>query len=67
MWFPMKIRIVAISGKTGEREEITDNLYWFEENLIMSFEDEGYGGYTFEIYVNDVLLTPEIAAKLGSL
>lgn len=48
------VKIIAID-KDGSREEITD-LYWFEENFVHSFHDDGY---TFEIYVYGVMVYPK--------
>ena len=52
------IKIFAIDLRTGERFEITD-LYFFEEQGIHDFNGEAfYSKYSFEIYVNDVIVYP---------
>ena len=47
------VNIVAIDKTTGEREKIND-LYWFEENTVHSFDDDYR--YDFEILINDVMV-----------
>lgn len=48
-----KIRLFALSHKTGEKEEIT-NLYWFMEKGVLNWFGQGYNDrYDFEIVVND--------------
>ncbi len=49
------IQIFAIDEQ-DRREEITD-LYWFEENYIHNFENDGtYNRYKFEIFIDGVLV-----------
>lgn len=52
------LKIFATDKATGEHFEIKD-LYWFEENFVRDFNDEYY---TFEVFVNDVMVYPENAA-----
>jgi len=44
--------------RTGERTEVTDNLYWFEENSVSSMSGESASGDVYEIYasLNDATL-----------
>lgn len=54
------IAIYATDQRTGERELVSDDLYWFEENGVRDFGGEGhYAAYTFEVYVNGTLVYPE--------
>jgi len=52
------IKIFAIDLRTKERFEITD-LYFFEEQGIHDFNGEAFHNtYSFEIFVNDVVVYP---------
>ena len=52
------IKILAIDLRTNERFEITD-LYFFEEQGIHDFNgDSFYNTYSFEIFVDDVMVYP---------
>ena len=44
---PAKITIIAIDRKTGEEIDISDNLYFFEENFIRSIGDDFMSSYDF--------------------
>jgi hypothetical protein len=43
--------MIEIFEITAEGKELIEDLYWFEENYVHSFEDGD-----FEIYVNGVLV-----------
>lgn len=59
----IKLQIFA-TGKDGKRFEI-DDLYWFEEEMISSFDDAGWqSDYTFDFVVNGIPLTPENVKNL---
>ena len=53
-----KLQIFVTDNRDNERLEITDNLYWFEENGVEDFGGEGHWGkkYSFEILVDGVLV-----------
>jgi hypothetical protein len=52
------IRIVA-TGKRDGSEDISDWLYWFEENGVTDFDGNGHhDNYTFQIYVGGKLVYP---------
>lgn len=53
------IQIFATNSESVE--EITD-LYWFEENGVHGFDDEGgcnWDSYTFEIFIDGVKVYPK--------
>lgn len=46
------IKIIAIDSK-GNTEEITDWLYWFEENGVRDFGGQGHNDkYAFQIFID---------------
>ncbi len=51
---------IFVTDESGERYEITD-LYWFEEQGVHSFNEEGLRGdiYKFEFFINGVDVTPK--------
>ncbi len=53
----MNIKLIVTDRDTGEVTDITDNLYWFEENSVMEFDGKGHcESYLIEIFVNDKLV-----------
>jgi hypothetical protein len=51
---PMNIRIFATEKRTGDRYEVGDNLYWFEEERVRDFSGEGR--YRIEIFLDDLII-----------
>jgi len=49
------IKFLVIDKFTGEIEDITDWMYWFEENYVENLNNPD-PSYWFEIYVNDKLV-----------
>ena len=47
------IQIFVTNLKTGEKMEISDNLYWFEEEGVRDFSGRGhYEDFKIEVFVN---------------
>lgn len=49
----MKIFII---DKDGNRDEITEWLYWFEEESIRNYNDLTHHGYIIEFELNGVVV-----------
>jgi len=49
-----KLQIFVTEYPSGDRYEITDNLYWFEENFVQDLNGAMYDRFGFEIIVDGV-------------
>ena len=53
------IRLIAIDKETGDRRDVHDWMYFFEENGITDINDDSaYSSYKYEIYINDIQVYP---------
>lgn len=53
------IRLIAIDKETGDRRDVHDWMYFFEEEGIPDInEDSPYSVYRYEIYINGVQVYP---------
>jgi hypothetical protein len=56
------IRFLAIDKNTGETIDISDDLYFFEENFIRNINESGpHDQYTFKVFVKGVQVYPPLA------
>lgn len=64
----MPVRIYAIDRKTKEETEISENLYFFEEEGIMSLDgDAHHGNYDFRFEFEGEVQTEKFGIENGKL